>query len=107
MPPRIVCTQPRRDAAISPAPRAAAETEAGVPLGNLVGYTLRFDNGLSRLTHLKSATDSALPCSPRCSMTAWFESGNHILLQHDVIENSDQRCVNLGCIHAKSLTALE
>ncbi|GAA5881642.1 hypothetical protein JCM3774_005706 [Rhodotorula dairenensis] len=56
--PRIVCTQPRRVAAISLAQRVAAE--AGVPLGNLVGYTVRFDDRSSRSTRLKYATDGAL-----------------------------------------------
>lgn len=56
--PRIVCTQPRRVAAISLAQRVA--TEAGVPLGGLVGYTVRFDDRSSRATRLKYATDGAL-----------------------------------------------
>ncbi|KAG0659288.1 putative ATP-dependent RNA helicase dhr2 [Rhodotorula mucilaginosa] len=56
--PRVVCTQPRRVAAISLAQRVA--TEAGVPLGGLVGYTVRFDDRSSRATRLKYATDGAL-----------------------------------------------
>ncbi|GAA6003166.1 hypothetical protein JCM10207_001781 [Rhodosporidiobolus poonsookiae] len=56
--PRIVCTQPRRVAAISLAQRVAAE--AGSTVGGLVGYTVRFDDRSSRGTRLKYATDGAL-----------------------------------------------
>ncbi|GAA5915840.1 hypothetical protein JCM6882_006816 [Rhodosporidiobolus microsporus] len=56
--PRVVCTQPRRVAAISLATRVAAE--AGVQLGDLVGYTVRFDDTTSSSTRLKYATDGTL-----------------------------------------------
>ncbi|GAA6038833.1 hypothetical protein JCM8097_002918 [Rhodosporidiobolus ruineniae] len=56
--PRVVCTQPRRVAAISLANRVAAEV--GTHVGGLVGYTVRFDDRSSRGTRLKYATDGAL-----------------------------------------------
>ncbi|BGP20309.1 Salivary acidic proline-rich phosphoprotein 1/2 [Rhodosporidiobolus nylandii] len=56
--PRIVCTQPRRVAAISLAQRVAAE--AGTYVGGTVGYTVRFDDRTSQNTRLKYATDGAL-----------------------------------------------
>ncbi|GAA5834456.1 hypothetical protein JCM11251_007013 [Rhodosporidiobolus azoricus] len=56
--PRVVCTQPRRVAAISLAARVAAEV--GVQLGGLVGYTVRFDDNTSPRTRLKYATDGSL-----------------------------------------------
>ncbi|GAA5875120.1 hypothetical protein JCM16303_005016 [Sporobolomyces ruberrimus] len=56
--PRVVCTQPRRVAATSLASRVSSE--AGVLLGTLVGYTVRFDDKSSSKTRLKYATDGAL-----------------------------------------------
>ncbi|GAA5982727.1 hypothetical protein JCM11641_007769 [Rhodosporidiobolus odoratus] len=56
--PRIVCTQPRRVAAISLASRVSAEV--GTQIGGLVGYTVRFDDRTCRATRLKYATDGAL-----------------------------------------------
>ncbi|GAA6009758.1 hypothetical protein JCM11491_001088 [Sporobolomyces phaffii] len=57
--PRIVCTQPRRVAATSLANRVSAE--AGCRLGQLVGYTVRFDDkSHPTKTRLKYATDGAL-----------------------------------------------
>ncbi|POY72033.1 hypothetical protein BMF94_4948 [Rhodotorula taiwanensis] len=56
--PRVVCTQPRRVAAISLAQRVAAET--GCVLGTTVGYTVRFDDRSSPKTRLKYATDGTL-----------------------------------------------
>lgn len=56
--PRICVTQPRRVAATSLATRVSAE--AGSQLGDLVGYTVRFDDKSSRKTRLKYMTDGAL-----------------------------------------------
>ena len=55
---RIVCTQPRRVAAMSLASRVAAEV--GVALGGTVGYKVRFDERVSLHTELVYMTDGML-----------------------------------------------
>ena len=47
----IGCTQPRRVAAMSVAKRVAEE--AGTPLGELVGYSIRFEDVTSPRTVIK------------------------------------------------------
>ena len=54
----IVCTQPRRVAAMSIAKRVSQEME--VELGKQVGYTVRFDDKTSTDTLIKYATDGLL-----------------------------------------------
>ena len=54
----IVCTQPRRVAAMSIAKRVSQEME--VELGEQVGYTVRFDDKTSKNTLIKYATDGLL-----------------------------------------------
>lgn len=55
----VVCTQPRRIAAVTVARRVAAEM--GATLGREVGYSVRFDDMSNpRLTRIKYATDGAL-----------------------------------------------
>ena len=54
----IVCTQPRRVAAISIAQRVAKEM--GVHLGEEVGFTVRFENVTSEKTKIKYMTDGML-----------------------------------------------
>ena len=54
----IVCTQPRRVAAMSIAKRVSQEME--VELGKQVGYTVRFDDKTSPDTLIKYATDGLL-----------------------------------------------
>ena len=54
----IACTQPRRVAAMSVAKRVAKEF--GCPLGQEVGYTIRFDNCTSERTVIKYMTDGML-----------------------------------------------
>lgn len=54
----IGCTQPRRVAAVSVATRVAEE--AGVKLGNEVGYTIRFEDCSSPRTRIKYMTDGIL-----------------------------------------------
>ena len=54
----IVCTQPRRVAAMSIAKRVSQEME--VELGAQVGYTVRFDDKTSNDTLIKYATDGLL-----------------------------------------------
>lgn len=55
---KIVCTQPRRVAAMSVAARVAEEM--GVKLGQEVGYSIRFENNTSEKTNLIYATDGNL-----------------------------------------------
>ena len=54
----IGCTQPRRIAAVSVAKRVAEEL--AVPLGDFVGYQVRFDDRTSRETRIKFMTDGIL-----------------------------------------------
>ncbi|KAG5929831.1 DEAH-box ATP-dependent RNA helicase prp43 [Claviceps africana] len=54
----VACTQPRRVAATSVAQRVANEMD--VPLGDEVGYSVRFDDCSSRKTMLKYMTDGML-----------------------------------------------
>ncbi|KAK4531677.1 hypothetical protein CCYA_CCYA09G2534 [Cyanidiococcus yangmingshanensis] len=56
---RVVCTQPRRIAAVSVATRVAQEMD--VCLGDLVGYTIRFEDvSHPKRTRLKYVTDGML-----------------------------------------------
>eukprot|EP01125_Pyxidicula_operculata_P017655 TRINITY_DN6217_c0_g1_i1.p1 TRINITY_DN6217_c0_g1~~TRINITY_DN6217_c0_g1_i1.p1 ORF type:complete len:1142 (+),score=298.97 TRINITY_DN6217_c0_g1_i1:1069-4494(+) len=54
----IGCTQPRRVAAMSVARRVAEET--ATPLGELVGYSIRFEDCTSDKTRIKYMTDGVL-----------------------------------------------
>lgn len=54
----ICCTQPRRVAAISVAERVASEINQNC--GELVGYSVRFDEAISRRTKIKYMTDGML-----------------------------------------------
>jgi HrpA-like RNA helicase len=54
----VVCTQPRRVAAISVSARTAEEF--GCRLGEEVGYAVRFDNKTSSNTIIKYCTDGVL-----------------------------------------------
>ncbi|CCH62819.1 hypothetical protein TBLA_0I01610 [Henningerozyma blattae CBS 6284] len=55
---QIICTQPRRVAAMSVAKRVAQEM--GVELGDKVGYVIRFEDKTSRNTQIKFMTDGIL-----------------------------------------------
>lgn len=55
---KIGCTQPRRVAAMSVSARVASE--AGVKLGNEVGYSIRFEDCTTERTKLKYMTDGML-----------------------------------------------
>lgn len=55
---RIGCTQPRRVAAMSVAKRVSEE--AGCPLGDEVGYSIRFEDVTSDKTVIKYMTDGVL-----------------------------------------------
>lgn len=54
----VGCTQPRRVAAMSVAKRVSEEI--GVELGDLVGYSIRFEDCTSEKTRLKYMTDGVL-----------------------------------------------
>jgi ATP-dependent RNA helicase DHX33 len=54
----ICCTQPRRVAAISVAERVASEINQNC--GELIGYSVRFDESVSRRTKIKYMTDGML-----------------------------------------------
>ncbi|GFH16678.1 ATP-dependent RNA helicase dhx8 isoform A, partial [Haematococcus lacustris] len=54
----VVCTQPRRVAAVTVARRVAEEM--GTRLGDKVGYTIRFDDTTSAATRIKYMTDGML-----------------------------------------------
>lgn len=54
----VACTQPRRVAAMSVAARVAEEMD--VPLGDQVGYSIRFESRTSSKTLLKYLTDGML-----------------------------------------------
>ncbi|KAL7748382.1 hypothetical protein RI367_006344 [Sorochytrium milnesiophthora] len=55
---RVVVTQPRRIAAISNAKRVASEMQT--TLGDVVGYSIRFENAVSDKTRLRYMTDGVL-----------------------------------------------
>ena len=55
---KVVCTQPRRIAAISVAQRVAFEMDSRC--GNLVGYKVRFDNKTSERTEVEFVTDGMM-----------------------------------------------
>jgi pre-mRNA-splicing factor ATP-dependent RNA helicase DHX16 len=55
---KIVCTQPRRIAALTISHRVA--DEMGVKVGNEVGYSMRFDSKVSEQTAIKYCTDGVL-----------------------------------------------
>lgn len=54
----IGCTQPRRVAAVSVAKRVAEEV--GTELGDIVGYSIRFEDVTSSKTIIKYMTDGVL-----------------------------------------------
>ncbi|KAL3280649.1 hypothetical protein HHI36_003885 [Cryptolaemus montrouzieri] len=56
----IGITQPRRVAAISIAKRVAQEHGGGMDVGDLVGYTVRFEDVTSKKTKIKYLTDGML-----------------------------------------------
>ena len=55
---QIVCTQPRRVAAVTVATRVS--TERNVKLGTEVGYSIRFEDRTSSSTRIKFVTDGVL-----------------------------------------------
>lgn len=64
----VACTQPRRVAAMSVARRVADEMD--VPIGEEVGYSIRFEENCGPKTILKRVPFSPLPSLPRHSHRA-------------------------------------
>jgi HrpA-like RNA helicase len=88
---RIVCSQPRRIAAISIAKKVAADMEAEI--GTTVGYAVRFDECCSRNTRLKYITDGVLLREL---------SSNRLLEGYDVvvIDEAHERTINIDILLA-------
>ncbi|KAM0559863.1 hypothetical protein ACHAPJ_003811 [Fusarium lateritium] len=86
---RVACTQVRRVAAIAAAERVANEME--VPLGDVVGYHVRFDRMVSEKTRLGFVTEGSLVMSLL---------GNPILSDYAciVIDDAHERTVNADII---------
>lgn len=82
-PVRIVCTQPRRIAAISVAERVA--NERGEPLGGTVGYQIRLENRVSSKTALMFCTTGIL------LRTLMYQEGNLERVTHLIIDEVHER----------------
>ncbi|WEL39853.1 RNA helicase [Encephalitozoon hellem] len=86
---RIVCTQPRRIAAMSIAKKVARDMN--VRLGEEVGYSVRFDDRSSGRTRLKYATDGILIREI---------NGDKYLNKYDVIivDEAHERSINIDIL---------
>ncbi|XP_055694746.1 3'-5' RNA helicase YTHDC2-like [Lutzomyia longipalpis] len=93
---RIICTQPRRLAALSVADRVAYER--GEPLGNTVGYQIRLESQTSPTSNLIYCTNGILV---RCLMggyyTRVFENITHVIVDevHERDMHSDFLLISL------------
>ncbi|MGD7654093.1 MAG: ATP-dependent RNA helicase HrpA [Verrucomicrobiales bacterium] len=83
---RIGCTQPRRLAAASVAKRVAEELR--VPMGEFVGYQVRFEDKTTRDTKIKFMTDGILLAETQ---------GDPDLRQYDalIIDEAHERSLNI------------
>ncbi len=83
---RIGCTQPRRLAAASVAKRVAEELQ--VPLGDFVGYQVRFEDQTSRATRIKFMTDGILLAETQ---------GDRDLRQYEalILDEAHERSLNI------------
>jgi len=83
---RIGCTQPRRIAAVSVAKRVAEELQ--VPLGDFVGYQVRFEDKTSRATRIKFMTDGILLAETQ---------GDRDLKQYEalILDEAHERSLNI------------
>jgi ATP-dependent helicase HrpA len=83
---RIGCTQPRRIAAASVAKRVAEELR--VPLGDYVGYQVRFEDKTSRETRIKFMTDGILLAETQ---------GDQDLQQYEalILDEAHERSLNI------------
>ncbi len=93
---RIGCTQPRRIAAASVSKRVAEELQ--VPLGDFVGYQVRFEDRTSRATRIKFMTDGILLAETQ---------GDRELRQYEalIIDEAHERSLNIDFLlgYAKRL----
>ncbi len=82
----IACTQPRRIAARAVASRVASELDT--PLGNAVGYKVRFSDKLSSETYIKFMTDGILLAETQ---------GDRFLDAYDtiIIDEAHERSLNI------------
>ncbi len=83
---RIGCTQPRRIAAASVSKRVAEELK--VPLGDYVGYQVRFEDRTSRETRIKFMTDGILLAETQ---------GDRDLRQYEalILDEAHERSLNI------------
>ncbi|GAA5121830.1 ATP-dependent RNA helicase HrpA [Luteolibacter yonseiensis] len=83
---RIGCTQPRRIAAASVSKRVAEELK--VPLGDYVGYQVRFEDKTSRETRIKFMTDGILLAETQ---------GDRDLKQYEalILDEAHERSLNI------------
>lgn len=83
---RIGCTQPRRLAAASVSKRVAEELQ--VPLGDYVGYQVRFEDRTSRETRIKFMTDGILLAETQ---------GDRDLMQYEalILDEAHERSLNI------------
>ena len=83
---RIGCTQPRRIAAASVSKRVAEELQ--VPLGDYVGYQVRFEDKTSRETRIKFMTDGILLAETQ---------GDRDLQQYEalILDEAHERSLNI------------
>ena len=83
---RIGCTQPRRLAAASVSKRVAEELQ--VPLGDYVGYQVRFEDRTSRETRIKFMTDGILLAETQ---------GDRDLKQYEalILDEAHERSLNI------------
>ena len=83
---RIGCTQPRRIAAASVSKRVAEELQ--VPLGDYVGYQVRFEDRTSRETRIKFMTDGILLAETQ---------GDRDLKQYEalILDEAHERSLNI------------
>ena len=90
---KVVCTQPRRLAAITLAKRVASEY--GCDIGDQVGYSVRFDDTTSKLTTIKYVTDGVLL---RESMTDKDFNQYDIIIIDEAHERSLQTDIIIGLL---------
>ncbi|RYG69942.1 DEAD/DEAH box helicase [archaeon] len=91
----IVCTQPRRVAAVTIAQKVASERD--VALGQEIGYSIRFEDKSSPATRIKYATDGVLlrECMSDDSLSKY-----HIVILDEAHERSLQTDILIGLLRA-------
>ena len=95
---RIGCTQPRRIAAASVAKRVAEELR--VPLGDYVGYQVRFEDKTTRETRIKFMTDGILLAETQ---------GDRDLYQYEaiILDEAHERSLNIDFLLGYIKTLLQ